>query len=86
MKKFKSLVPIITVLSLLAFYTKGMYFLFTDDKHYDTKFLVLGLVFPPYSIYVGAKESVITREAKTKTKKPLELRKFDNDIKRKFAN
>lgn len=76
-----SFVYVVFILFMTFSYFFGGYKLFTD-KNYSTKHFIAGIVFPPYTIYVGVKETF--KENKTEySNTNKELNDFNKWIKNK---
>lgn len=71
--KIGALIFVIFILFLMFSYFFGGYKLFTDSS-YSTKQLIAGIVFPPYTIYVGADE-IFSSKKETKNKKTIEVKR-----------
>ncbi len=56
--KLGELIAFMIIAILTMMYVFGSYKIITDDENYHTKDVIVGVVLPPYPIYIGIKESI----------------------------
>lgn len=83
-EKFISIVSIVAFIFIVLSYFYGGYKII-GEKYYTSKHLIIGLIFPPYTIYVGVeeffKDEPVKREEKSKA-----IKSFDSWIERELNN
>lgn len=77
-------ISIIVLIYLFISYLYGGYKLIKDDS-YSSKQMIIGIVIPPYTIYIGISEmfSDEKKEDTQKDKKSVEVKEFDSWLERK---